>query len=263
MTETRELLINESGAVCTLTINTPEKRNVVTPSMLLGFEEAFGRLRDEDRIRCVVIRGMGGSAFSSGYDITAIREDDMIRNFEGDNPLPRAIHAIESFPYPVIAMINGHAFGAGLEIAATCDIRISVDSCLFGMPPAKLGVVYSYRGVRRFLNLIGPGFTKELFLTGRPVKPERAAAMGLVNFVVKPEELEEFTYGLAEEIAANAPLSMKAMKEMTNVWQRSLVMSPEDEALLKELTLGVQQSADYKEGQKAFAEKRKPVFKGK
>ena len=115
MTETRELLINESGAVCTLTINTPEKRNVVTPSMLLRLEETFERLRDEDRIRCVVIRGAGDSAFSSGYDIAAIREDDMIRNFEGDNPLPRAIHAIESFPYPIIAMINGHAFGAGLE----------------------------------------------------------------------------------------------------------------------------------------------------
>ena len=263
MTETRELLVNESGAVCTLTINTPQKRNVVTPSMLLEIEEAFGRLAREDKIRCVVIRGSGGSAFSSGYDIAAIREDDMIRNFEGDNPLPRAIHAIETFPYLVIAMINGHAFGAGLEIAATCDIRISVDGCMFGMPPAKLGVVYSYRGVRRFLNLIGPGYTKELFLTGRPINPERAAAMGLVNFVVKPEELEEFTYTLAREIADNAPLSMKAMKEMTNVWQRSLVMSPEDEALLKELTLGVQESADYKEGQKAFAEKRKPVFNGK
>lgn len=259
----KELIVEENGPVCTLIINRPEKRNLVTPEMLLGLHTELKRLKEEGNVRCVVIRGAGDKAFSSGYDISAIREDDMIRNHQGNNPLPVAVQSIENFPYPVIAMINGHAFGAGLEIAATCDIRISVDNCLFGMPPAKLGVVYSYRGVRRFFDLIGPGYTKELFLIGRPINAGRALKMGLINFAVPARELENFTRQIVDEISENAHLSLKALKEMANVWQRSHAVCREDEELLERLTLGVQNSEDYKEGQRAFAEKRKPVFKGK
>lgn len=263
MPDTSELLVNESGPICTLIINRPEKRNLLTPGMLTDMSEELKRLKNSHKVRCVIIRGAGEKAFSSGYDITAIGKDDMVRNNEGTNPLPLATKAVEEFPYPVIAMMNGHAFGAGLEIAATCDIRIAADKCLFGMPPAKLGVVYSYEGVRRFLNLVGPGYAKELFLTGRPINSGRAAQIGLVNFAIPHNELEKFTYEMAEEITGNAPLSLKALKEMTNVWRRSLSTSPEDEALIKQLTLDVQNSEDYKEGQRSFAEKRKPVFKGK
>lgn len=262
MSATQELLVEEKGAVCTLTFNRPDKRNLLTPEMLLELERTLKRLRDEDKVRCVVIRGSGDKAFSSGYDISAIGDEDMIKNHEGDNPLPTAVRAIEEFPYPVVAMMNGHAFGAGLEIAVTSDIRVSVRGSLLGMPPAKLGVVYSYRGVKKFLNLIGPGYTKELFLTGEAISSERGAEIGLVNFLVPRHEIEKFVYGIASEIAENAPLSLKALKEMTNVWERNQVLNPRDEELLKEITLGVQNSADYKEGQKAFKDKRKPVFKG-
>lgn len=263
MSESKEIIVKENGTVCTLILNRPEKRNLVTPTMLLELDAELKRLKNEDKVRCVILRGAGHRAFSSGYDITAIGKDDMIRNHEGNNPLPMAVQSIENFPYPVIAMINGHAFGAGLEIAAACDIRIAVDNCLFGMPPAKLGVVYSYSGVKRFLNLIGPGYTKELFLVGRSISSERAAAMGLVNFVVHPDKLEKFTRDMAEEITKNAPLSLKALKAMAGVWEKSLAVSKDDDELIKQLTLDVQNSEDYKEGQRAFAEKRKPVFKGK
>ena len=263
MPEKKELIVEERGGVSKIIFNRPEKRNLLTPDMLLDLESVLKRLKEEDKTRCVVIRGAGETAFSSGYDISSIGKDDMIRNHAGDNPLPKALKAIENFPYPVIAMMNGHAFGAGLEIAATCDIRIAVDNCLFGMPPAKLGVVYSYRGVKRFLNLIGPGYTKELFLTGKPINSHRAERIGLVNFVVPVSELEKFTSDMAREITENAPLSLKALKEMANIWQRNQEISAEDEELLKKLTLTVQESEDYKEGQRSFAEKRKPVFKGK
>ncbi|MGH7891740.1 MAG: enoyl-CoA hydratase/isomerase family protein, partial [Thermodesulfobacteriota bacterium] len=149
MPDKNELIVEEEGSVCRIVFNRPDKRNLLTPGMLLGLESALERLRDEDRTRCVIIRGAGDKAFSSGYDIGSIGKDDMVRNHSGDNPLPKAIKSIENFPYPVIAMMNGHAFGAGLEIAATCDIRIAAKDTLFGMPPAKLGVIYSYRGVRR------------------------------------------------------------------------------------------------------------------
>ncbi len=263
MPDRNELIVEERGVVCSIAFNRPEKRNLLTPAMLLGLKSELERLKDEDRTRCVVIRGAGDKAFSSGYDISSIGKDDMVKNHAGDNPLPKAVKAIENFPYPVVAMMNGHAFGAGLEIAATCDIRIAVRGCMFGMPPAKLGVIYSYRGVRRFLNLIGPGYTKELFLTGRPIDSERAERIGLVNFTVPGSELEKFTSEITGEITENAPLSLKALKEMVNIWQRNQVISGDDEELLRNLTLTVQESEDYKEGQRSFAEKRKPVFKGR
>jgi enoyl-CoA hydratase/carnithine racemase len=257
----QELIVEEKGAICTLTFNRPEKRNLLTPAMLLELSEQLDRLRDENKVRCVVIRGASNKAFSSGYDINAIGENDMIRHHEGDHPLGRALRTIESFPYPVIAMMNGHAFGAGLEVAVTCDLRTTVEDCLLGMPPAKLGVVYSYSGIKKFLDLIGPGYTKELFLVGRPISSERAREIGLVNFMVPREELEEFTYGIANGIAENAPLSLKTLKEITNALEKRTI-STEDEELIRQMTLEVQNSQDYKEGQRAFAEKRKPEFKG-
>ena len=261
MVHEQELIAEEKGAICTLTFNRPEKRNLLTPAMLLELSEQLDRLRDGKKVRCVVIRGSGEKAFSSGYDINAIGENDMIRHHEGDHPLGRALRTIESFPYPVIAMMNGHAFGAGLEVAVTCDLRTTVEDCLLGMPPAKLGVVYSYSGIKKFLDLIGPGYTKELFLVGRPISSERAWEIGLVNFMVPREELEEFTYGIANEIAENAPLSLKTLKEITKTLEKRTI-STEDEKLIRQMTTEVQNSQDYKEGQKAFAEKRKPEFKG-
>ena len=261
MTEVKELIAEQNGAVCTLTLNRPEKRNLLTPDILIQLSSELKRLEQEDKVRCVVLSGAGDKAFSSGYDISAIGQNDMIKHHEGDHPLGKALGTIESFPYPVIAMMNGHAFGAGLELAVTCDIRITVQNCMYGMPPAKLGVVYSYTGMKKFLDLIGPGYTKELFLIGRPISSERATEIGLVNFMVSKENIEEFTYEMANEIAENAPLSLKTLKQITNVLAKN-ELSAEDEKLIRTMTLEVQNSTDYKEGQKAFAEKRKPEFKG-
>jgi len=265
VTNVKELIIEQKDTITSITINRPEKRNSLTPEILLDIGSELKRIATEEKTRCVVIRGSGDKAFCSGYDIAAIGKikDDMMRDYRGDHPLIIASKAIENFPYPVIAMINGHAFGAGLEIALTCDIRISVDNALFGMPPAKLGVIYPYSGVRRFLNLIGIGFTKEIFLVGRNIDARTAQKIGLVNHVLPKSELEEFTYKLAYEICENAPLSIRTLKEMINAWQRNQSLSPHDEETIKEMILKVQEGEDYKEGQRAFSEKRKPKFQGK
>jgi enoyl-CoA hydratase/carnithine racemase len=266
VSEVKELIIEEKDSICTITINRSEKRNSLTPEILLEISSELKRITNKEKTRCLVIRGSGDKAFCSGYDIAAIGKikDDMMRDYRGDHhPLITASNAIESFPYPVIAMINGHAFGAGLEIALTCDIRISVDNALFGMPPAKLGVIYPYSGVRRFLNLIGVGYTKELFLIGRNIDAEMAQKIGLVNHILPQSELEEFTYKLAHEICENAPLSIRTMKEMINAWQRNQSLNLQDEDTIKKMILKVQESEDYKEGQRAFSEKRKPKFLGK
>lgn len=262
LTDSKELIVEENGAVCTLTLNRPEKRNMLNPSILTVLNSELNRLEQENKVRCVVLRGAGEKAFSSGYDISAIGENDMIKHHEGDHPLGRTLKAIENFPYPVIAMVNGHAFGAGLELAVTCDIRISRDACLFGMPPAKLGVVYSHSGMKKFLDLIGPGYTKELFLIGRPISSERAKEIGLINYMIDRQELEQFTYEIADEISENAPLSLKTLKEIIKTLNKKELTS-EDERSIRDKTLEVQNSEDYKEGQKAFSEKRKPEFKGK
>jgi enoyl-CoA hydratase len=262
LSELKELIVEENGPICTISFNRPEKRNLVTPLMLTELSSELKRLTDEDKVRCVILRGSGDKAFSSGYDIHAIGDNDMIKHHEGDHPLGRALRTVEDFPYPTIAMLNGHAFGAGFEIAVTCDIRIAVDDSLFGMPPAKLGVVYSHSGMKKFADLIGPGYTKELFLVGRPVSSQRAKEIGLVNFMVSREEIEKFTYDMANEISDNAPLSLKTLKKITNILEKKEIRN-EDEKIIRYMTVDVQNSEDYKEGQKAFAEKRKPEFKGK
>lgn len=264
MSEQNELLVDIKGAVCTVTINRPHKRNALSPQLLKAMISEIDRLHEEDNIRCLILRGAGEKAFSSGYDISALgqHEGEMMRDYRDDHPLVNANKAVENFPYPVIAMLNGHAFGGGLELALSCDIRICSNKALLAMPPAKLGVIYTYTGIRKFLNLIGVGYTKELFLVGRTIDAQKADKIGLVNYVLPPEELEEFTYAMADEIVSNAPLSMKTMKHMINAWQKNQVMSEQEVELSKTLITQVQASDDILEGQKAFAEKRKPVFQG-
>jgi len=263
VSQSDELLIKEKESICTLILNRPEKRNLTTPNMLLQLDSVLNRLKDDGSVRCVVIRGAGEKAFSSGYDISAIGENDMMRDYEGNHPLIVASKSIENFPYPVIAMINGHAFGAGLELAVTCDVRICVDGAMLGMPPAKLGVIYTFSGIRKFLNLVGLGYAKELFLVGKAIDSTKAEKIGLVNYIKPREEIEDFTYGLANEIAENAPLSIKTMKFVINKWQQNQGLNKDEEETLKKMIKEVQSSGDYKEGQEAFAEKRKPIFKGK
>ena len=260
MAENKEILVKTEGSICTLTINRPEKRNSLTSETLGLLTEKFLNLREIPEIRCVVITGSGDKAFCSGYDIDSISEEEIA--IENSHPLTEAMRAVKSYPLPVIAMINGHAFGAGLELAVTCDLRVCADDAKLAIPPVKLGVTYHYSGIKQFLNLVGPGFTRELFLTGNPVNAERALEKGLVNHVVKRDKLEEFTYGLAEGISENAPLSMISMKKMINIWEQGGPLSEENEELIRSLFAKVRESSDSKEGKKAFLEKRKPVFKG-
>ncbi|MYE61593.1 MAG: enoyl-CoA hydratase [Candidatus Dadabacteria bacterium] len=260
MAENKEILIETKGSICTLTLNRPEKRNSLTPETLGLLTEEFLRLGKTTDIRCVVIRGSGDRAFCSGYDIAAISEEEVA--IESGHPMTEAMLAVKSYPLTVKAMINGHAFGAGLELAATCDLRVCADDAKLAIPPVKLGVTYHYSGIKQFLNLVGPGFTRELFLTGNPVNAERALEKGLVDHVVKRERLEEFTYGLAEGISENAPLSMISMKKMINIWEEGRPVSEENEELIRSLFAKVRKSSDSKEGKRAFLGKRKPIFKG-
>lgn len=261
-----ELLVEKKGSICTLIFNRPERRNAFSPLLLHNLAETIGQIKQENEVRCIIVRGAGDKAFSSGYDIGAIPTNvspEVLEQLRKKNPLQTAVEAIEDFPFPVIAMINGVAFGAGCELAVACDLRIAIETARMGMPPAKLGLIYMPVGILRFINCVGMANAKEIFFTGRYFPVSRAREMGLVHYVVPDAQLISFTEEMAQEIAGNAPLSLRGMKFIFQSCLKFQKIEPEDMKAIEMLVGQAFNSEDLKEGQKAFAEKRKPVFKGR
>ena len=262
---TEQLLVEKKGYVLTLVLNRPEKRNALTPDMLILLHETLKQASADDDIRTVVIRGQGDKAFSSGYDVTAIPtriSPELKELLDKKSPFELALDSIVNFPYPVIAMLNGYAFGGACDLAVTCDLRIAADDIQMGMPPARLGVVYFPDGIQRFIRTIGWENTKEMFFTARRYKKEQITAMGLVNTLVPREDLESVTYGMAGEIAQNAPLALKGMKRIMNLIAASERLDAPAIEEARQLVEKGMSSQDLKEGQAAFLEKRKPKFRG-
>ncbi len=271
MTDT-VLLVEQQGHIATMTINRPEKRNALNPEIHAGMVAHIDRMSEEGEVRCLVIRGQGDLAFSAGDDLLRAPDDPGPRPTPGKDPMLQWPHrktrqAIFDAPFPVVAMIQGYCVGGGLALATEYDLRISADTGKLGIPPSKLGIIYDHDRIQVFVDIVGPAFAKELFCTGRTISAERALAMGLVNEVVPVADLESTVYGLAEELATNAPLSVKGHKAIVN----TLVQRRFDGAALTEADLesmraaqrAALDSADAAEGRKAFAEKRRPVFVGR
>ena len=257
---TEKLQLDEPAeGVARLTISNPERRGALDHDILDALAE-HARTLDA---RCVVIRGTG-DMFSAGYDIGNLSEQEFEESAERlvAHPFHDALEALEAYCYPVIAEVNGHAIGGGLELALTADIRIAAGGVKMGMPPAKLGLIYSHTGLAKFIDVCGPANTAELFFVGRTVDAERAREMGLVNRVVEPGELDERVLDLAAEIASNAPLSLAGNKRMIRELRR--LRLPDDlERELVELRESCFASEDFREGVSAFREKRRPVWRGR
>jgi len=263
------LLIQRSGRVCTLVLNCPEKRNALNETLLLALRQALDRRSEDDDIRAIVIRGAGEEAFCSGYDIGALTVEGAPGRAESAGrsdafaPFEMVVEAIMDYPYPVIAMLNGYAFGGGCELAVSCDLRIGGDHIRIGMTPAKIGMIYTPKGLTRFIRTIGLSKTKEIFFTGRTYDARAAKEIGLLDYLVPAQDLELFTYDLAEEIATNAPLSLKGIKRIMNLILRSShQMAAGDLKEADEIVRRVLKSRDLEEGRAAFLQKRPPQFKG-
>jgi enoyl-CoA hydratase/carnithine racemase len=255
-----KLILDEPAEdVARLTIANPERRGALDHELL----DALGEHTRTLQARCLVIRGTG-AVFSAGYDIGGFDEGQFEEAAERlvAHPFQEALDALDAYPYPVVGQLNGHAIGGGLELALACDIRIAASGIKVGMPPAKLGLIYSHTGLRRFIDVCGVANTAELFYVGRNVDAERAERMGLVNEVVDAAELDEHVLGLAAEIAANAPLSLTGNKRVIRTL-RSQPLPAEVERELVELRESCFRSEDFREGVRAFAEKRKPRWQGR
>ncbi len=260
------LLMERKNRICTLTLNRPQKKNSLSLALIGLLSSTLKELAEDDDVRVVILRGAGDKAFCAGFDIGSLptqSKGDADQRLKSLDQVELLMQRLINFPYPVIAMLNGLAFGLGCELAVCCDNRIGAEDIHMGMPPAKLGLVYPWTGLQRFIQRVGLQSTKEMFFTGRTYTGTRIKALGLVDYLVPRDELEEFTAKMALEIAGNAPLALKGIKRVIHMLMQTNRLDEKQSKEAQAIFRTALTSEDMQEGQAAFSEKRKPHFIGK
>ncbi len=251
-----------TGAVAWIIPESPARMNSFTATMWAAVPGAVARAVADPAVRVIVVRGAGTTAFSAGADISEFetaRAGAAAAHYDKLNH--DAFEALLHCPKPTIAMIHGYCLGGGLALALCCDMRFCDTQAQFAIPAAKLGLGYDQRWVRPLLAAVPPARAKEILFTGRRFPATEACAMGLVNRIIPREELDAFTMKLAEEIAGNAPLTVRAAK--ATIDSLSQIPATPDSSDLDAMISACAGSADYAEGRRAFLEKRKPRFEGR
>ena len=257
------ILAEKDGRIGRFTINRPEKRNAMSLAMWQRMGEIFEAWADDPEIRVIIVRGAGAKCFCAGNDISEFK--DLRSTQEGiaayQATTERAYTALRNIAKPTVARIEGYCMGGGLEVAQLCDIQIAADTATFALIPAKLGIGYKLDDVRLLTDSVSAKHAKEILFTGRQFPAMDALRWGLVNRIASVADLDATVEGYLEEIVTNAPLSVKAVKLIIN--EAIKEEGDRDEALCASLVKACDESDDYIEGQRAFAEKRKPSFKGR
>ncbi len=260
---TENMIVEVIDGVGWVTFNNPARRNAVNWSMWQAIPEIFADMSQRDEVRCVVMKGAGDKSFVAGADISEFKErrtgEEQVKAYNAATA--KAYTAIETFDKPLIAMIRGFCIGGGLAVVLPADIRIAADDTVYAIPAARLGLGYGYQGVNRLVDLVGPAYAKEIFFTARKFTGEEALRMGLINRLTTVDELEPTTREYAGMIAENAPLTIQTANLAV-----AAALADEGARDLEAVDAMVAKcfaSDDYKEGQTAFMEKRKPVFQGR
>ena len=258
-----KILAEKDGRVGRFTVNNPDKRNAMSLAMWQRMGEVFEAWAEDPDIRVIVVRGAGDTCFCAGDDISEFKHlrstPEGVAAYHATTA--RAYRALREVPKPTIARIAGFCIGGGLELAQLCDIQIAAETASFAVTPAKLGIGYKLADVLLLTGNVSAKHAKELLFTGRRFPAADALRWGLVNRVVPAAELDAVVDDYAAEIAANAPLSVRAAKLL--VHEAVKQATDRDVALCQRLVDACDGSADFIEGQRAFAEKRKPRFKGR
>ena len=259
-----QLTLEVDNNIAVITLNRPGVGNALSSMLLRELIEMFDKLKREKLANCALLKGAGTKAFCVGMDLTEMLAATPAENYAlisrgGD--LRNALQAIDDFPYPIVAQVKGYAMGAGLEMALACDIRVASEESKVGMPPARLGIVYPPEGITRFLREVGPLTTKKLFLTARHFDAREAREMGLLDWVVPDEVVEQFSMDLARDIMKRAPLSLIGLKKSIALLSAHGARAATDPEVTR-MVRGAISSADAQEGLAAFAEKRDPSFNG-
>jgi enoyl-CoA hydratase/carnithine racemase len=267
----KDILLKEKREhICTLTLNRPESQNGLNLALLHRIAEEFKAIDKDLDIRVVILRGAGEKVFSLGIDLSGeVKKGkdpgDLPSDITGYDPAIRSMtDSIAACHCPVIAMIYGDALAAACDLAVCCDLRIATDISRLSMHPVRVGTTYQFEGLQRFINLVGVGYAKELFLTASPVSAKRALEMGLVNYVVPAKDLLSTTEALAKNIAELPPLAVSGTKEIiTKLLRFQQTPTEKQIAELRAISAIARQSEDVKESVRALFEGRKPVYRGK
>ena len=259
---TEKMLSRIEEGVGYITFNNPDKHNAVSIEMWDALEKILDNFRNSNKVRVIVLNGAGGKSFVSGADISKFDKERSSKEavLSYNKRTQKVYELLESFPKPTIAMIDGYCIGGGLNLAVCCDIRICSEKSKFAMPAAKLSLGYPFSSIKRLFDVMGPGMAKHFMFTAEKISATEALACGLVQKLISEDSIDSYVKDYALTIANNAPLTIKAMKQigieiLKNPDQRDLL-------LCEKLASACFDSEDYKEGRKAFMEKRKPNFKG-
>lgn len=258
-----KILESVTDGVGIVTFNNPEKRNAMSIEMWEGLGAALSELRDDENVRVVILRGAGDKAFMSGADISQFEKNrsDAKANEEYNRKSDAQRALLANYPKPTIACIRGFCLGGGMQVAMLTDIRFAAEDSQFGIPAAKLGIAYGYDGLRNLVSLVGPSWARLLMYTGMRIDSTEALRIGLVERVLPDADLWDATMDIARTISGNAPLAIQAAK--LTIGEVLKDAGDRDMEAVKSIGTACMDSEDFREGRRAFMEKRKPQFKGR
>jgi enoyl-CoA hydratase len=261
--DTADLLVQHDGPIATVVFNRPKTRNAISYAMWVEIARVTEGLVKDDSVRAIVYRGAGTVAFASGADISEFKEQrkDAESSERYGAATGAAYAAVRECPKPTVAMIYGFCMGGAMGIAMGCDLRFAAEGSKYGIPAAKLSIVYPADAIGQLVDLVGPAYAKDILFSARTVGDREALAIGLIQRLVPEAELERTTYEYLRTVTENAPLSVRGSKQTIAAYLAGF--TEERRRHLRELSREAGTSEDYKEGTRAFLEKRSPKFQGR